>query len=155
MKKLILLSLLTIWASTTYSQRCDDYHLGVKCRPSPQEAKDMVISSQSRSAELEARKTYSFDMTFFRNMDYRVIFCADRKFYPIYYVITEKETGIVLFDNQEDNYVESIGFTSETTTIVTVELTLLAEDAKFDDFRENRACVGIPVLYRRVEKLGF
>lgn len=144
-----------IWAGSTFSQRCDEYHISLRCKPSPQEAKDMVLSSQSRSAELEAQKTYTFNMTFFRDMDYRIIFCTKSKFYPIHYVITENETGIVLFDNKDDDYVESIGFTSENTTIVTIELTLLAEDAKFNDFRENRACVGIPILYRKVKKMGF
>ena len=144
-----------IWASSTYSQRCDEYHLSLSCRPSPQEAKDMILSSQSRSAELEAYKTYNFNMTFFRDMDYRIIFCTNRRFYPIHFVITEQETGNVFYDNKEDDYIESIGFTSENTTIVSIQVTLLAEDAKFRDFRQNRACIGIPVLYRRVTKLGF
>lgn len=115
----------------------------------------MILSSQSRGAELEAGQTYTFRMTFFRNMDYRIIFCTTPKFYPIHFVIREKETGKVLFDNKDDDYVESIGFTTENTTAVTIDVTLLAEDAKFKDFRQNRACLGIPILYRKVTKLGF
>lgn len=115
----------------------------------------MILSSQSRGAKLEAGQTYTFRMTFFRNMDYRIIFCTSPKFYPIHFVIREKDTGNVLFDNKDDDYVESIGFTTENTTMVTIDVTLLAEGANFKDFRQNRTCLGIPILYRKVTKLGF
>lgn len=137
------------------SAQCVDYHLSFNCRPSPQEAKDMILSSQSKSVYLEAQRPYKFQMTLFGNMDYKIIFCAQRKFYPIHYTITEKETGLILFDNKEDQYVESIGFTTDKTTIVIVELTLLAEKAKFKDIRSDRSCVGVPILFRRLPKLGF
>jgi hypothetical protein len=155
MKKLLLIGLFVCLGSLTYAQRCDTYYTSYSCRPSPQEAKDMILSSQSRGAELEANKTYSFRVTFFRNMDYRLIFCAPQKFYPIHYVIKDAEEGNVLFDNKDDDYIESIGFTMENTTIVTIDVTLLAEGAKFKDFRQNRTCFGLPILYRRVEKIGF
>ncbi|PKP40469.1 MAG: hypothetical protein CVT95_13630, partial [Bacteroidetes bacterium HGW-Bacteroidetes-12] len=139
MKRIIQLLLILLITQSAYSQ-CDEYHLSHSCRPSPQEAKDMILSSQSKSAYLEANKTYSFQVTLFGGMDYRIIFCTASKFYPIHYTITEKETRIPLYDNKEDSYVESIGVSIENTTIVIIEVTLLAENAKFKDFRDNRAC---------------
>ena len=115
----------------------------------------MTFSSQSKSSYLEANKTYKFQMTLFGNMDYRIMFCTERKFYPIHYIITEKDTGIQLYDNEQDDYVESIGVSIENTTIVIVEVTLLAKDAKFEDFGQNRACLGGPILYRRIPKSRF
>lgn len=154
MKPLIITIAALLFSLAGYSQ-CDDYHNKVSCRPSAQEAKDMILSSQSKSSYLEANKTYKFQMTLFGNMDYRIIFCTERKFYPIHYVITEKDTGIPLYDNEPDDYVESIGVSIENTTIVIVEVTLLAKDAKFKDLRQNRACLGVPILYRRIPKSGF
>jgi hypothetical protein len=154
MKPIIISIVTLLFALAGYSQ-CNDYHNRASCRPSPQEAKDMILSSQSKSSYLEAQKTYTFQMTLFGNMDYRIIFCTDRKFYPIHYVITEKDTGIQLYDNEMDDYIESIGVSIENTTIVLVEVTLLAKDAKFKDFRQNRACLGVPILYRRIPKSGF
>ena len=155
MKKLILTYFLLFLGIFSFAQRCDTYYTSYNCRPSPQEAKDMILSSQSKGVELEAYKTYTFRMTLFRNMDYRIIFCTQRKFLPIHYVIKEAETGNILYDNKDDDYVESIGFTMETTTIVNVDVTLLAEKANFKDLRQNRACFGLPILFRRVEKIGF
>ncbi|MDX9770947.1 MAG: hypothetical protein RBT19_11330 [Tenuifilaceae bacterium] len=154
MKPFIITITALLFSMASYSQ-CDEYYNRISCRPSPQEAKDMILSSQSKSSYLEARKTYKFQMTLFGNMDYRIIFCTERKFYPIHYVITEKDTGIPLYDNEMDDYVESIGVSIENTTIVIVEVTLLAKDAKFRDFRQNRACLGVPILYRRIPKSGF
>lgn len=154
MKRILNIFLLLLFAHTAFSQ-CDEYHLSHSCRPSPQESKDMTLSSQSKSAYLVAKKTYSFQATLFGGMDYRIIFCADDKFFPIHYTITEKETSIPLYDNKDDDYVESIGVSIENTTIVIIQVTLLAEDAKFKDFRDNRACLGIPILYRKIPKTGF
>ena len=154
MKRIFYIVTFLLLSFGAHSQ-CDNYHTGINCRVSPHEAKDMVLSSQSRSAYLEANKTYNFQMTLFGDMDYRIIFCTNKRFYPIHYTITEKETGILLYDNKDDDYVESIGFSIENTTIVMVEVTLLAERAKFKDFRDNRTCVGIPILFRKRSKTGF
>jgi hypothetical protein len=128
MKPFIITIAALLFSLAGYSQ-CDDYHNKITCRPSPQEAKDMILSSQSKSSYLEANKTYKFQMTLFGNMDYRIMFCTERKFYPIHYIITEKDTGIPLYDNEPD--------------------------AKFKDLRQNRACLGVPILYRRIPKSGF
>jgi hypothetical protein len=154
MKHILYIVTFLLLASGAYSQ-CDNYHTGFYCRVTPQEAKDMVLSSQSRSAYVEANKAYNFQMTLFGDMDYRIIFCAGKKFYPIHYTITEKETGVLLYDNLDDDYIESIGFSIENTTIVIVEVTLLAKGAKFKDFRDGRTCIGIPILFRKRSKTGF
>jgi hypothetical protein len=153
MKNWIITLGIVLTAFSAFSQ-CETYYNKINCRPSPQEAKDMVLSSQSKGVMLEAQQTYTFQITLFRNMDYRIIFCAPRKFLPIHYVLTEKESGSVLFDNKDDDYIESIGFTTENTMIVEVKVTLLAKGAKFSDFRDNRTCFGMPILYRKVPKLG-
>lgn len=119
------------------------------------EAKDMILSSQSTSAYLEAYKTYTFNLVFFGKMDYKVIFCSKDKFYPVHYILTNKTTGVVLYDNMEDEYIESIGFSVDETIPIQVVVTLLAEGTEFKDLRKNRACLGICILYRKIPKLGF
>jgi hypothetical protein len=153
-KQFIIQILFLLLAKAAFAQ-CNNYHLSYNCRPSPSEAKDMYLSSQSRSVYLEAQVPYKFQMTLFGKMDYKIIFCAEKKFYPIHYTITEKATGKIFFDNKDDTFVESIGFSTDKTTIVVVECTLLAEKAKFDDIRDNRSCVGIPIMYRKIPKTGF
>lgn len=155
MNKLLLICFFMFLGFYSYSQRCEEYYSSKSCRPGPHEVKDMILSSQSRGVELEARKTYTFRMTLFGSMDYRIVFCSHKRYLPVHYVIKEVETGNVLYDNKDDTYVESIGFTMENTTIVNVDVTLLAEETEFDDLRQNRACFGLPIYYRKVKKLGF
>lgn len=155
MKKLFLLSILIASTFASLAQ-CDDYHLSLYCRPSPQEAKDMTLSSQSKSAYVIARQTYKFEFMLFRRMDYRIIFCSPEKFYPIHYVLKDRNTGVVLFDNQDDEYVESISISVIDESIaVEAEMTLLAKDTEFKDLRKDRACLGICIMYRKIPKLGF
>lgn len=155
MKKIIISVALIIASVVSYAQ-CDEYYLSLHCRPTPQEAKDMNLSSQSRSAYVLARETYTFQFILFRKMDYRIIFCSTEKFYPVHYVLKNRNTGEVLFDNKDDEYVESISMSIiEESIPVTAEVTLLAEGTVFKDLRKDRTCLGICIMYRRIPKLGF
>lgn len=155
MKKIII-PVALIFASVISYAQCDEYYLSLHCRPTPQEAKDMNLSSQSRSAYVLARETYTFQFILFRKMDYRIIFCSAEKFYPVHYVLKNRNTGEVLFDNKDDEYVESISMSIiEESIPVTAEVTLLAEGTVFKDLRKDRTCLGICIMYRRIPKLGF
>ena len=89
-------------------------------------------------------------------MDYRIIFCSPEKFYPVHYVLKNRDTGEVLFDNKDDEYVESISMSIlEESIPVHAEVTLLAEGTVFKDMRKDRTCLGICIMYRRIPKLGF
>jgi len=65
------------------------------------------------------------------------------------------ENSEVLYDNQFDDYIETVGFSMDSTKAVTVELTLLAEKIKPQNFDENRACVGVQIMWRKTPKIGF
>ena len=154
MKKLIFLIFCVFAVQFSFAQ-CDDYHLTNPCKLSPKESKGMFLSTQSRSGMLEAKKTYSFQIVLFGKMDYKIIFCTQSELYPIHFVITERESGNVFYDNMEDGYIESIGLTTDETITFIVEVTLLAEGVELTDFDQNRGCLGMPVLYRRVPKFGL
>jgi hypothetical protein len=154
MKKLILLIFSALAVQSSYAQ-CDGYHISSQCKLSSKESKGMFLSTQSRSGTLEANITYSFQIVLFGRMDYKIIFCTQDEFYPVHFVITERESGEVYYDNEVDEYVESIGLTTDKTITFIVEVTLLAEGTEFNDFKQNRGCLGMPVMYRRVPKFGF
>ena len=155
MQRIVLFLIVSAASLSTLYAQCDDFHLSRNCRPSPHEAKDMNLSGQSRSTLLEARNTYDLEMMLFGRMDYKMFFCTQRKFYPIHFIITDIESGEVLFDNSTDDYVEALGFSTDKTTRINVQVTLIAEDAEFRDIRENLGCIGITVLFRRTPRLGF
>jgi hypothetical protein len=151
----IIITITLLATSIIAFSQCDNYYLGLRCRPTPQEAVDMKLSSQSKSAYIEAYQTYTFHMVFFGKMDYKVIFCSKDKFYPVHFILTNRNTGEVLFDNKDDQYVESIGLSVDETIPIQIQVTLLAEGTEFKDLRKNRACLGICIMYRRIPKLGF
>jgi hypothetical protein len=154
MKFILIFIAASLLSLLVYSQ-CDNFHNSSFCLPNAREMEDMIISSQSKSGYLEARRKQSFQMTLFGKMDYKILFCANKKFFPIHFVLTEKETGIVIYDNSKDEYIESIGFTTDNTTIIIVDVILLAEGVEFKSARESRTCVGVPILYRKIAKTGF
>jgi hypothetical protein len=154
MKKIFFL-LLTALATQFAFGQCDRFHFSSYCRIKPSESKGMVLSSQSKSGLLEANKTYSFQVVLFGNMDYKLIFCTQGEFSPVHFVISERESGQVYYDNQEDEYIESIGLTTDNTMTFIFQVTLLAEGTEFKDFNQNRGCIGMPIMYRRVPKMGL
>ena len=99
MKKLIITTILIAFTFASFAQ-CEDYFLSMSCRPTSKETKNMNISSQSKSAYVLARETYSFHFMLFRKMDYKIIFCSPKKFYPLHFVLKNRNTGEVLFDNK-------------------------------------------------------
>lgn len=147
--------MLAVFATTTTYSQCKDFHLSYPCRLSPSEKRGMVESSQSKSGLLEANKEYLYEVMLLRKKDYKFIFCTEEEFKPVHFVIMEKESGKVYFDNSTDEYVETIGFTTDEGIVLTIKVTLLAIDNKFKDFSDNRGCLGMPIRYRQIPKMGI
>jgi len=81
--------------------------------------------------------------------------CAKEKLFPIHYRIIDADTKEVFYDNEEDDYVEQVGFSNEQTRKIILEVTMLAEKFKPKDMLDSRACVGILILWRKMPKTGF
>ena len=111
------------------SQPCKNYLKKKKC--GPLHPSDFRMSGQSKSAMFELKSKSN------------------------HFKITEKQSGDVIYDNMDDNYNESIGFTTENTQVVIIEVELLSKDFEPSDFSKNRACGGLLVLWRKTPKLGF
>ena len=154
MKSFITIILVLLISHCVYSQ-CQDYHLNSSYRPTTKELSGMSLSNQSKSHYFEARKSHKFQLTLFGQMDYKLLFSTEQKFHPVNFVITEKETGITLYDNKSDDYADFLDVTIKNTTIVIVEVTLLAKDADFKNNSESRSCAGLSVLYKNSAPTGI
>ena len=102
---------------------------------------------QSTSLSAFANKTVKAKLTLLGNREYLITLCTEKRFYPIHYKIIDEKEDKVLYDNQQDDYLESIGFILDRTRNVIIEAEALAEKAKLED-RVYPKCIGIYIQYR-------
>jgi hypothetical protein len=117
--------------------------------------KGFQLYGQSRSALFEIDSTFIYELTFYGKKDYILSVCTERGYGPVQFKIIEQKTGNVFYDNMEDEYHNSVGFTIDAPQKVRLEVTLLAEEVEPENFSDNRACVGVYIQWRKAEKLGF
>ena len=152
-KKIYFIIIAILISVATYGQRCDGYHKTGDCRIYRMDGFEQY--GQARSALLEVKKTAVFKAVFYGQRDYKVVLCTDYGYYPIHYVISNADTKEVLYDNKEDDYVESVGFTIDKTQNLIFEITLLAENIKPKDAFDLRVCTGVNIYWRKVPRMGF
>ncbi len=154
MKWLIITIILAIGVNIASAQPCRDYNRMGTCL-SLMNREDMNIYGQSKNALLQVNVVNSFSVTLFGEKDYKFIICSEAKFYPIHIRLIDPVSQEVFYDNKDDDYLESIGFTIEKTRRLIVEITLLAAKAEIKDIGQDRACVGVLILWQKVPKTGF
>lgn len=137
-----------------FSQKCQDFHHHDNCWVKDVK-KDYKQYGQARSALVEINTKYSYQAVFYGNKDFKVQVCTESGYYPIHYRLINAKTKEVFYDNNEDNYVESVGFTIDKTINLIIEITILAEEIKPEDAKDLRICAGIQILWRKVPQLGF
>lgn len=152
-KRIYFILVLLLISITAQGQRCDGYHKIGDCRIYSTEGFEKY--GQARSALLEMKKQASFKAVFYGQRDYKVVLCTDFGYYPIHFVVSNADTKDVLYDNKEDDYIESVGFTIEKTQNLVFDITILAEDIEAKDAIDLRACVGVNIYWRKVPKMGF
>lgn len=146
----LIIVLLTI---SVHGQTCYGFHTFGDCRITRSEG--FQTYGQSRSALLEIRKTATFKAVFYGQRDYRVLFCTNYAYYPIHVVISNADTKEILFDNVEDDYIESVGFSIDKTQNLIFEVTILADKIDPEDSDEIRVCAGVSIYWKKVPKIGF
>lgn len=131
---------------------CIGFHECMFCHPP--NSKGFQEHGLSKSALLEIGVPSILEIDLYGGKDFIVTACTNRSYYPVRMRIMDDKQE-VLYDNQMDNYKESIGFTLEQTTRISIELTLLAESISQEDFDDNRSCAGLNILWRKTPRLGF
>jgi len=153
MKALHILGVILLINTTCLSQSCKDFHKRRDCVST--EGKGFNLYGQSRSKVIELGSSTAYQVVLYGRKDYIFSFCTERNLYPLHYKITDVETEKVLFDNIEDDYIESIGFTVDETITVNIEMSVLAKGFEPGSFTENRGCLGLLILWRKTPKIGF
>jgi hypothetical protein len=154
MKWLLVTIALAIGVNIASAQPCRDYNRMGTCL-ALMNREVMNVYGQSRNALLQANIPNNYSVTLFGEKDYKFIICSELNFYPIHIRLIDPITQEVFYDNKDDDYLESIGFTNEKTRRLIVEITLLAAKTEFKDIGQDRACVGVLILWQKVPKTGF
>lgn len=128
------------------SQNCENHHLDGDCRYDIQ--KGYKIYSQSHSARVAPLDTLEVDAVFYGQKDYILSFCTHKKMYPIHFVLIDKQTNQLLYDNEEDRYLESLGLGFDVTKSLIIRVNALARESTEEEIKENIGCIGILIQYK-------
>jgi hypothetical protein len=128
------------------SQECEYHHLDGDCRYDIQ--KGYKIYSQSHSTSMTPLDTIELNAVFYGQKDYILSFCTHKKMYPIHFVLIDQQTQQVLYDNEEDKYLESLGLGFDVTKSLTIKIDVLARESTEEEIKENIGCLGFLVQYK-------
>jgi len=128
------------------SQECVEYHTLGDCYYDLN--KDFDVYSQSKSAMMSAKDTIEFNIVFYGRKDYIFSFCTHRKFYPIHFRLIDPDTGETLYDNESDNYLESLGIGFDVTKNLIIKIDVIARRATDTEIEEYLACLGLLIQYK-------
>jgi len=86
----------------------------------------------------------TYNIAFEGDQDYIISFCADSTYYPIHYRVFNSKTKKELYNNESDNYYESIGIRVYYTQNMVIEATLMADKIGKKEKKEmGKVCIGL------------
>jgi hypothetical protein len=132
------------------AQNCESHHMDGDCRYDLQ--KGYKVYSQSHSVSMSPLDTLELNAVFYGQKDYILSFCTHRKMYPIHFILTDQQTGQVLYDNEEDKYLESIGLGFDVTKSLSIKVDVLARESSEEEIQENVGCLGLLIQYKNYPK---
>jgi hypothetical protein len=137
----------------SYSQPCYGLSQSQVCSIPAPDINKYIISSYSKSDLLETRVPHKYSMVLAPGKEYIIGVCSESIYGPVKFSLINAKNDTVFYDNSDDDYIESIGFTvSDNPLNLIIEITLKASDFKPKHLEDTRACLGLRILYRDVTK---
>jgi hypothetical protein len=150
MKRIYLLLFIMSFAAYNYGQNCSGFHKDMACRI--RDTEGFKPFSQSKSATVEAGLVYKFQVVVFGGYDYKMGLCKLKGFGHIHLRILNADDQSVMYDNESDNYVETVGFSNEKTKNIILEITVLKDKKESKDVWGTRTCLGIAMYWHKTPK---
>ena len=145
--KQILAILFLVLPVQLISQDCEEHHRDGDCRYDLK--KGFKIYSQSHSTTLSPLDTIELNAVFYGQKDYILSFCTHKKMYPIHFILIDQQTKQVLYDNEEDKYLESLGLGFDVTKSLIITVEVLARESTEEEIKENLGCMGLLIQYKK------
>jgi hypothetical protein len=146
----VLVILCLIFPVQLMSQDCDMHHIEGDCRFDLQ--RGYKSYSQSHSTRISPKDTVEMNVIFYGQKDYILSFCTHRKLYPVHFVLIDQQTKEVLYDNQEDEFLESLGLGFDVTKSLTIKVNVLARLSTDEELEQNVGCLGFLIQYKNYPK---
>jgi len=141
-----ILAILFLIPFQLISQDCEFHYRDGDCRYDLR--KDYKIYSQSHSVPMSPLDTIELSAVFYGQKDYILSFCTHKKMYPIHFVLIDQQTQQVLYDNEEDKYLESLGLGFDVTRSLIIKVDVLARQSTEEEIKENIGCLGLLIQYK-------
>ena len=146
----ILAVLFLIFPGQLISQNCDDHHLDGDCRYDIQKGYKMY--SQSHSSRISPLDSLELNVVFYGQKDYILSFCTHKKLYPIHFILIDQQTQQVLYDNEEDKYLESLGLGFDVSKSLIIKVNVMARRSTDEEIEEKIGCLGLLIQYKNYSK---
>ena len=145
-----ILALLLSVPPAILSQDCQNHHHEGECRFDLK--RDHEIYTQSSSISMSPLDTVEMNIVFYGQKDYILSFCTHKKMYPVHFVLIDRQTGEILYDNERDRYLESLGLGFDVTRSLTIRINVLARESTEEEIRNNVGCLGLLIQYKNYEE---
>jgi len=132
------------------SQDCDRHHIEGDCRFDLQKGYNSY--SQSHSTSISPQDTVEMNVVFYGQKDYILSFCTHRKLYPVHFVLIDPQTKEVLYDNKQDEFLESLGLGFDVTKSLIIKVNVLARLSTDEEIEDKIGCLGFLIQYKNYEK---
>jgi len=133
-----------------FSQNCATHHLDGDCHNDVQ--KGYKVYSQSHSTQISALDTVEMSIVFYGQKDYILSFCTHKNLYPIHFVLIDEQTKEVLYDNEEDKYLESLGLGFDVAKPMILRVNAIARLSNDEEINDKIGCLGLLIQYKNYSR---
>lgn len=142
--KIIVNSILLIILSTiSYGQDCTDFHQ-YHCSYADY---TFFYSRQSKSIQFRKGQSSEIQIITYGGKEYYLAVCGSQKLGKIrFQIIEDNANRNVLFDNAENDYIESINFTNEVTRNMIIQLSAAEGTARES---KDTGCAGVVIQIQK------
>jgi hypothetical protein len=150
----ILFIIINLQSVCGFSQlRCKDFYKNNRCYTLVE--KDFKQYGQARGALIEVNQTYKLQAVLFGQKDYIISVCSEMRSVDIHFKIINIDTKEVIYDNENDDFNNWIGFPVKETIKVLIEVTLQTDKKDDKDPALSRTCIGVQMFWRKIPQIGF
>lgn len=147
--KIFLFAIVLISSADCLGQECKDFHKSADCYVYVPLDREFKIYNQAKSLSILPGKPVVYKLILFGGKDYIVGVCAESKYYrKLRLRIYDGVNKQLLYDNKDQDYIESFGFTVIKTQPLEMEVTVLTDEKDL----KSEVCVGFQILYSEMVK---
>lgn len=129
------------------AQNCKKFHLYGYCMQYPGPKYKMEGQSRSNIIGLGDKLIYS--VVLYGDRHYQLNFCASSEFLPIHCILRDAITNELIYDNKNDDYIETIRLNIENTRRIKIEISVLGSDENSEIIDNYFGCLGFLIQYKK------